>query len=448
MGKSTLFNRLVGRRVALVDDTPGVTRDRREGEATLGDLSFRLIDTAGLEDADKASLTGRMQAQTEAAVREADGVLFVIDARAGVTEADRHFALWLRRCNRPVAVVANKCESRAAMDGVLEAHALGYGQPVPISAEHNEGLSDLYDAVAGLLQGAEATAAEEHDEFADAFEDEDTDDPSRPLRIAVIGRPNVGKSTLINRLLGEDRLLTGPEAGITRDAIRVEHVLGDRPVQLIDTAGMRRRANVTAKLERMSVADTLQAVRFCEVACVMVDATQMFERQDLAIAQMVVNQGRAIVIVVNKWDLVPDRNAAVRAMHEAVEESLPQVRGVRLVRLSAETGRGLDKLWPAISGAYEVWNRRIETSRLNRWLAEATQHHPPPAPRGRRLQLRYITQVKARPPTFALWVNRPEELPTSYLRYLVNDLRERFDMPGTPIRLLTRRGKNPYAKRK
>jgi GTP-binding protein len=431
VGKSTLFNRLVGQRLALVDDTPGVTRDRREGEAALGDLRFRVIDTAGLDEADEGSLAARMQAQTEQALAEADVALFLIDARAGVLPLDRHFADLLRRGPTPVIVVANKAEGRQGQSGLYEAYALGLGDPVPISAEHGEGLGDLYDALAPFAE--EAAAAEAAGEA------------EKPLQLAVIGRPNVGKSTLVNQLVGSERLLTGPEAGITRDAIAVAWRWGDRAIRLIDTAGLRRRANVEEKLEKLSVADTLRAIRFAEVVVLVIDATQLLERQDLTIARMVEDEGRAMLLAVNKWDAVADRQAALTQLRDRLQVSLPQLTGLRYVTLSARTGAGVDRLMPAVLSVYETWNRRIPTATLNRWLAEVQERHPPPLVEGRRLRLRYMTQVNIRPPTFALFASRPGELPESYRRYLVNLMREDFDLPGVPIRIMLRKSKNPFA---
>lgn len=448
VGKSTLFNRLVGRRVALVDDSPGVTRDWREGDARLGDLAFTVVDTAGLDDSVDETLSGRMRQQTMRALDRCDVALFVIDARDGLTALDRHFADWLRTRARPTILVANKCEGEAGAAGLYEAFGLGLGHPIGISAEHGEGMADLYEALRPFVDAAAEAEADAGPapEGASGGGIDAEDDPARPLRLAVVGRPNVGKSTLINRLIGEERLLTGPEAGITRDSIRVQYSYRDRPVQLIDTAGLRRKSNVTEKLERLSVADTLTAVRFAEVVVVVLDATQALERQDLAIIRLVANEGRALVIALNKWDLVEDRAAVAREVSLRMDEILPEVRGTTIVRLSAETGEGLGKLMPAAFEAYRLWNKRITTAQLNRWLADMVERHPPPAPKGRRLQLRYMTQVKSRPPTFALWVNRPAELPESYKRYLANDLRETFAMPGVPIRITPRRSKNPYVK--
>ena len=437
VGKSTLFNRLVGQRLALVDDTPGVTRDRREGDAALGDLRFRVIDTAGLEEAESGSLMGRMQEQTSRALADADVALFVVDARVGLTPLDRHFAGWLRRGGTAVVLIANKAEGRSGQSGVNEAFALGLGEPIPLSAEHGEGLADLYDA---LVPFADRVAASAADLAGDA-----TADIEKPLQLAVIGRPNVGKSTLVNRLLGEERHLTGPEAGITRDAIASLWQWQGRAVRLIDTAGMRRRPKIEEKLEKLSVADTLRAIRFAEVVVLVIDAIQLLEKQDLTIAHMVEEEGRALVLAVNKWDLVEDKQAALRRLKDRLELSLPQLAGLRFVTLSARTGAAIDKLMPAVMTTYDAWNRRIGTPALNRWLAVVQERHPPPLVEGKRLRIRYMTQANIRPPTFALFTSRPTELPETYRRYLVNVMREDFDLPGVPIRMMLRKGKNPYA---
>ncbi len=438
VGKSTLFNRLVGRRLALVDDEPGVTRDRREGQGKLGDLSFRLIDTAGLERASDESLSARMQAQTAAAMAQADAVLFLVDARTGATPTDRGFADLVRKSGKPAILVANKSEGRAGEAGVLEAYSLGLGDPVAISAEHGEGLASLYDALLAVLP-------------ADTAESKSAPEPEgdeKPIRIAVVGRPNSGKSTLINRLLGEERLLTGPEPGITRDAIAVDLEWNGRRVRIHDTAGLRRRARITEKLEKLSVADTLGAIRFADVAIVLVDAQTPYEEQDTRIVDLVEREGRAIVIGINKWDLVKPPPGSLSRLRETTDRVLPQVKGVPVVVLSARTGAGLDRLMSAVFESYAVWNRRVPTAALNRFLQQAVTGNPPPAVSGRRPRLDYITQPKARPPTFVLFSSRAWALPETYRRYLVNGLREQFELPGTPIRLTLRTKANPYAGRK
>lgn len=457
VGKSTLFNRLVGRKLALVDDTPGVTRDRREGEAQLGDLTFTVVDTAGLEEGVGDSLEARMRRQTDLAIAEADVCLFLMDARAGVTPLDKRFAQLLRKSPTPVILAANKCEGGAGHAGRMEAFELGLGAPLPLSAEHGEGLSDLYDALAEFARGLEENDAEQALEDALADSDDETafdpdapyePDLEAPLRIAFVGRPNVGKSTLVNQLLGEDRMLTGPEAGITRDSIGIEWQWRGRRIKLWDTAGMRRRARVTAKLEKLSVADTLRAVRFAEVVVVLLDATQPFERQDLHIADLVEQEGRGLIIGVNKWDTVENPQEVLRILKEELERLLPQIRGVPIVQLSALTGKGTEKLMPAIERIHTLWNARVPTARLNRWLEEAVSRHQPPAAKGRPVNLKFMSQVKSRPPTFAVFSSRADEVPTSYRRYLVNGLRESFNLPGVPIRLFMRKGKNPYAGKK
>ncbi|MEC9175543.1 MAG: ribosome biogenesis GTPase Der [Pseudomonadota bacterium] len=451
VGKSTLFNRLIGRRHALVDDTPGVTRDRREGEGRLADLHFQVVDTAGLEEADPESLAGRMRAQTERAIADADLVLMMVDARSGIMPLDEHFARLLRRRGDKVVLLANKSEGAAARAGLFEAFSLGLGEPVAISAEHNEGMADLYEAIRGRMPEEPAEEKNENavledgsppEEGVDIWQDRDR---PRVVRMAVVGRPNVGKSTLVNAILGEDRLLTGPEAGITRDAIEVEWRYRDRPLKLVDTAGLRRRARVMEKLEKLSVEDTRRAIQFAHVVVLVLDAQMMLEKQDLTIARMVIEEGRALVIAANKWDAVTDREQALRDLRDRFEISLPQVKGAPYITVSALRGRNLDKLFDAVFAVYDVWNTRISTARLNRWLSHKTEAHPPPLARGRRIRLRYMTQIKARPPTFAAFVSLPEELPEAYARYLVNGLREDFDLPGTPIRFITRKGKNPYA---
>lgn len=432
VGKSTLFNRLVGRRLALVDDLPGVTRDRREGDARLGGLNFTAIDTAGLDDAAPESLAGRMRQQTEAAVRTADVSLFVVDARAGITPLDQHFAAMLRGLGRPIIIVANKSESKAGAAGVLEAFELGLGQPIPISAEHGDGLGDLHDALVEHIAGDDASEAESGS--------------AKTIKVAIIGRPNAGKSTLINRMIGEERLLTGPEAGITRDSIAIDWTWRERAFRLFDTAGLRRKARVEGKLEKLAVADALRAIQFAEVMILVLDVETPFEKQDLQIADLVEQEGRAMVVALDKWDLVADRQKVRTELMAEAKRLLPQIAGVALVPVSGLTGEGVDKLMEAVVKAHAVWNRRVATARLNRWLGEMVERHPPPAVSGRRLKLRYLTQTKARPPTFVAFCSRPEALPEAYRRYLVNALRHDFDLNGTPIRLILRKGDNPFAK--
>jgi GTP-binding protein len=453
VGKSTLFNRLVGRKLALVDDQPGVTRDRREGEARLGDLVFTIVDTAGLETGDGVTLAGRMRAQTEAALADCDAVLFLIDARAGVTAGDRHFAQGVRRSGKPVILVANKAEGSAGRDGAYEAFSLGLGEPIAISAEHGEGLSDLYEALAAVLPESAHRDAPAEDAATPLVlgeeEDGSEDDPERPLQIAVVGRPNAGKSTLLNRILGEERLLTGPEPGLTRDSIGLETVWRGRRIKLFDTAGLRRRARVVEKLEKLATADGLRAVRFAEVVVLLLDATIPFEKQDLTIADLVEREGRALVIGLNKWDLVGDKSGKAQELRAEGDRLLPQLKGTRVIPVSGLTGAHVDKLLEAVVATHEVWNKRIATGRLNRWLAPVVEATPPPAVSGRRVKIRYMTQPKARPPFFVLFGNQVESIPESYKRYLVNGLRETFGLFGVPIRLSMRSGgENPYAPKK
>ena len=442
--KSTLFNRLAGRRVALVDDTPGVTRDRREGTARLGDLTFTIIDTAGLEDSRPESLAGRMRAQTETAIGGADAVFFLIDARAGITPGDRVFANLLRRAGKPTILIANKAEGRSGSAGAYEAFDLGLGEPVAISAEHGDGLADLYDALRAAMPAAGGLPHEDEEENGG----EKRAAPGKPIRIAVVGRPNAGKSTLINRLLGKERLLTGPEAGITRDSITVPLAWHGRDFLVHDTAGLRRPSRVEGKLEKLSVADALEAVRFAEVVILLIDATVAFEEQDLRIADLVEREGRALVLGINKWDLQEAAPGAIARLHGQADRLLTQVKGVPVVAVSGLTGAGLDHLMKAVVDIHALWNKRVPTSALNRWLDEVLAAHPPPAVSGRRLKLNYITQPKTRPPSFVLFCTRADAVPDSYRRYLVNALRERFDLPGVPIRLTLREKANPYARKR
>jgi GTP-binding protein len=452
VGKSTLFNRLVGKKLALVDDRPGVTRDRREGEAKLADLSFTIIDTAGLEEGDHASLPGRMRAQTEAAIETADAIFFVIDARVGLTPDDRFFGNLLRRADKPLILIANKAEGRVGAAGTMEAFDLGLGEPVPLSAEHNEGFSELYAALLEALPDKTAAPDEEaeKEERLVLADDEDGSelDLTKPLRIAVIGRPNAGKSTLLNRILGEDRLLTGPEAGITRDSIGVDFEWRDRKVKLFDTAGLRRRAKVEDKLEKLAGADALRAAKFAEVVVLLLDATIPFEKQDLTLADLVAREGRALVIGLNKWDLIDDKGTKLTELREEASRLLPQVKGSPVIPVSGTTGEGIFKLMDAITRVHEVWNKRISTAKLNRWLASALEQTPPPAVSGRRIKIRYMTQLRARPPYFIIFGNQLDELPVSYERFLINGLRQAFDLPGVPIRISKKTGENPFDRKK
>ncbi len=455
VGKSTLFNRLVGKRLALVDDTPGVTRDRRRADASIASLEFEVIDTAGLEEADPDSLEGRMRDQTQKAIDEADICLFLIDARTGLLPSDKFFADLLRKSSKPVVLVANKMEGKTGDAGYYDAFKLGFGDPVPLSAEHGQGMADLHDAIVSAvgediafppepdeLMGEPLEELEEDPEVAPAY------DPTRPMKIAIVGRPNAGKSTLINQMVGEERMLTGPEAGITRDSISVDWEWQGRTIKLFDTAGMRKKAKVQEKLEKLSVSDGLRAVQFAEVVIIVLDVTMPFEKQDLQIADLVIREGRAPVIALNKWDLVEDKQETLKELLLQAKEHVSQVKGLKVVPIAGLTGDGLDRLMKAVMEVHEVWNRRIATAPLNRWLEATQYHHPPPAVAGRRIKLKYVNQPKTRPPTFMVACSRPEKLPTSYERYLVNSLRKEFGLEGTPIRMHMRKGDNPYAGRK
>ncbi|PLK24329.1 ribosome biogenesis GTPase Der [Novosphingobium sp. TH158] len=442
VGKSTLFNRLVGKRLALVDDQPGVTRDRRFGEANLLGLEFTVVDTAGWEDEDPDSLPGRMRAQTEVSLQGADVALFVFDARAGLTPLDEEIARWLRQSTVPVVLVGNKAEGRAAEPGLLESYSLGFGEPIGLSAEHGEGMADLFQALLPHVEGKEAQEDYDEDEEAAAG----------PLKLAIVGRPNAGKSTLINAMLREDRLLTGPEAGITRDSIAVDWQWTDpktgetRPVRLIDTAGMRKKARVVEKLERLAVADARHAVDFAEVVVLLLDATKGLEHQDLKIASLVLEEGRALIIAINKWDVAEDASGLFNGIRNALDEGLAQVKGLPLLAVSARTGKGLDDLIAAAFEIREAWSKRVPTALLNRWFDDALEKNPPPAPGGKRIKLRYITQAKTRPPGFVLFGTRLDELPMSYQRYLVNGIRRDLGFDSVPVRLTLRSPKNPFAK--
>jgi GTP-binding protein len=458
VGKSTLFNRLAGKKLAIVNDQPGVTRDRRMAPGMLGDLDLELIDTAGFEDVDDESLEARMRHQTELAIDEADVSLFVVDAREGVTPLDHIFAEVLRRKAKPVILAANKAEGRAAESGIAEAYALGFGEPLAISGEHGLGMSDLYQVLLAYEPKEDEDVDDDDQELDEdgepiPFSDDDEDvaveesgiAADKPVLIAIVGRPNAGKSTLVNRLIGEDRLLTGPEAGITRDSISVDWVWQDRHVRLVDTAGMRRKARVQVELEKLSVGDTIRAITYAEVVILVMDANNAFETQDLQIADLVEREGRALVFCIAKWDLVEDPQTRLAELHEIADRMLPQVRGTPMVTLSAETGRGVDRLMPAVFALHRNWSTKVKTKDLNNWLGMAVQRHPPPAVSGRRIRPKYMSQIKARPPTFVLFASRAESLPEQYRRYLVNSLRESFDLPGVPIRITLKSGKNPYA---
>jgi GTP-binding protein len=444
VGKSTLFNRLTARRTALVSDMPGLTRDRREGEAEIAGHKVMLVDTAGLEEAPPGSIAARMRAQSEVAIARADLVLFVLDAREGVVPADAAFARAVRQSGRPVILVANKCEGRASESGFYEAYQLGLGDPIAISAEHGEGLGDLVDAILAAL-GLKPERRRKDDGDGGREAEEGAGARTHPIRLAIVGRPNSGKSTLVNALLGEERMITGPEPGLTRDAVATDFVWSGRPVRLFDTAGLRRKARISELAEKLSASDAVRAIRFAEVVVLLIDAEHPFEHQDLVIGDMVAEEGRALVVAVNKWDLVPDKQRRLKELRDTVEVRLAQVQGVPLVAISALAGSGLDKLMAAVLRSYETWNRRVPTGELNRWLSEALERHAPPASKGRRIKIRFMTQPSARPPTFVAFCARPQGLPQAYLRYLTNSLRAAFDLPGVPIRIKLRKGENPFA---
>ena len=446
VGKSTLFNRLTGKRAALVSDMPGLTRDRRVGEADVWGHKLTFVDTAGLEEAVAGSISARMRAQSEAALRTADLVLFVLDARDGVVPADQAFARVVRASGVPAILVANKCEGRSGVDGFYEAFQLGLGEPIAISAEHGEGLGELSDAILAAVGLDPVQKKRRAREDPAEPPQEQEEGPSRPVRVAIVGRPNAGKSTLVNALLGEERMITGPEPGLTRDAVATDFSWGGRPVRLFDTAGLRRKARISEKAEQLAAGDAVRAIRFAEVVVLLIDAERPFEHQDLTIGDMVESEGRALVVAVNKWDLVPDKQKKLSELRQTLDGRLAQLQGVPLVAISAIAGRGLDRLRQAVFHSYETWNRRVSTPDLNRWLAEALDRHAPPASKGRRVKIRFMTQPSSRPPTFVAFCSRPEALPTAYLRYLTNSLRQAFDLPGVPIRFKLRKGDNPFAR--
>lgn len=445
VGKSTLFNRLIGRRSALVDPTPGVTRDRREGLARLGALTFTAIDTAGLEEISNSALEADMQAQTCRAIEEADAALLLFDARAGITPLDRYFADLMRRAHATIILVANKCEARTADVGRIEAYELGLGEPIAIASEHGIGMPDLEDAIAAALEKSGRQKRRLANQNRSDLNETDRGGLDGHLQLAIVGRPNVGKSTLINALVGNQRVITGVQAGTTRDSISIDWDWHGIPIKLIDTAGLRRKSKVNERVEKLSVGDALEAIRFAHVAVLVLDGTMMLDKQDLIIARHIIDEGRAIVIVVNKWDAVRTRQEALKWLYDRMEISLPQIRGVSVVTLSALTSHGLKKLLPEVAAVHAIWNKRISTGPLNRWLREAVDRHPPPISRGRPIRIRYITQSKARPPTFAVFASQPRGVPEAYVRYLINGIRERFDFPGVPLRISLRRARNPFA---
>jgi GTP-binding protein len=447
VGKSTLFNRLTGKRSALVSDMPGLTRDRRQGEADVWGHKLTLIDTAGLEDAAAGSIAARMREQSETALRSADLVLFVLDARDGVVPDDAAFARVVRSAGVPAILVANKCEGRAGADGFYEAFQLGLGEPIAVSAEHGEGMGDLIGTILAAL-GLEPKLKKrpDRDDPIEPAEPQEEVVPNQPIRVAIVGRPNAGKSTLVNALLGEERMITGPEPGLTRDAVATDFAWQGRPVRLFDTAGLRRKARISEKAEQLAASDAVRAIRFAEVVVLLIDAERPFEHQDLTIGDLVETEGRALVVAVNKWDLVPDKQKKLKELRETLDGRLAQLPGVQMIAISAIAGRGLDKLMKAVFDSYEIWNRRVSTPNLNRWLGEALERHAPPASKGRRVKIRFMTQPSSRPPTFVAFCSRPDALPKAYLRYLTNSLRDAFGLAGVPIRFKLRKGENPFAR--
>lgn len=461
VGKSTLFNRIAGKKLAIVDDTPGVTRDWREAEGQLFDRTFRIIDTAGLEESFDDSIQGRMRKQTEAALLESDSILFIVDGRSGITPMDRHFAGWLRKQKKPVILAVNKCESSKAVQNALgEAYALGFGEPLELSAEHGVGMEDLYHALSPYFpEEDEGLHGEEDDrnefeklddiEGDEDFEfEQEEDDPEKPIKIAIVGRPNVGKSTLLNSIVNDHRVMTGPEAGITRDAITVNWEYEGRPFKLVDTAGIRRKSKVQDAIEKMSVEDSLRAIRLAQVVILVIDGNAIMEKQDLQIAEHIIEEGRALVVAVNKWDAVDDRDEALEDLKHKMASSLAQLKDISYMTISALNGKNINKLLDSVLYTYGIWNKRIGTGEMNRWLAAMESKNPAPLISGRQNRLKYITQIKTRPPTFALWVTRPDKLPDSYRRYIINGLRRDYKIPSVPIRLLVRKSKNPFAGRK
>ncbi len=448
VGKSTLFNRLVGKRLAIVDDAPGATRDRREGQGRIFDIEFSLIDTAGLEEAPSQTLESQMQNQTSLALEDANVALMLIDSRVGVTPLDKHFGNWIRQQGIPLILIANKCEGKAQTIGLTEAYSLGLGDPIPFSAEHGKGLSELYDALVPYFKKKENYKDFKNIQGMSQTTNKTKKEIIKPISITIVGRPNVGKSTLVNHLLGEERVLTGPVAGTTRDSINISWQFNGQEIKLVDTAGLRRKSKIYKKIESLSTNDTMRAIKFAQVVVLILDAQEKFEKQDLTIARRIISEGRALLIAVNKWDLIKNPREILRDFNNRLAKSLPQARGVPIITLSAKTGSNTKKLLPAVLNIYEIWNKRISTGALNRWLDIKTTNHPPPLHGGRRIKLRYITQAKNRPPTFVIFSNLSNELPISYSRYLVNSLREDFELLGTPIRLHTKKGENPYLKKK